>query len=155
MDSPWHLEGIINTLLEEMCLSSFKIEGKGSLTMVVLRLSPTGPSYLPQATHNSVYHRKYPSQVARDRRRAEVHKHRATQEYTASPSSSPSALFLPTPPSLFYSEDNATAMDTFHGLYTSPCCVGECARANIQHTDSMNTYLTPMHSTWRCNTAVT
>eukprot|EP00745_Piridium_sociabile_P039731 TRINITY_DN747_c0_g1_i11.p1 TRINITY_DN747_c0_g1~~TRINITY_DN747_c0_g1_i11.p1 ORF type:complete len:192 (+),score=36.54 TRINITY_DN747_c0_g1_i11:444-1019(+) len=63
------------------------------------------------------------------------------QEHKASPSSSPSGLFLPTPPSLFYSTEGATARDTFldDNHTDSPSCVAPTARATRQSNQSANT----------------
>ncbi len=120
---PRTLETILNTLLQDNTLSSFKIQGKGKQTCVVLRLSPPAhPKDAEQGQSSShsdtaVYRRKCPSQVARDRRRAEQHRNSVKHNTTAP--ASPSGLFLPTPPSLYYAKDTESAADVFNFNATS------------------------------------
>jgi len=110
---PPSLETVLNTFLQEMSLTSFKIDGRENQTVIVLRLSPA--HQLP-ATHSQcdsvVYGRKGAAQIARDKRRVETHKVSLMKKHRMNPVS-PSELFLPTPPSLFYNTENETAMDTF------------------------------------------
>lgn len=95
---PSTLESLLNAVRRENTISSFKIDGKGIQTTVALRLTAKS-SIQPPVTEDSsvVYRRKCPSQVSRDRRRAEAD--RTGSEKKAS-TSSPSGLFLPTPSSL-------------------------------------------------------
>ena len=116
---PFTLECMLNAALRDNKLSSFKIDGRGNQTVVVLRLTGNISTQPPVTEDSSVaYRRKCPSQVNRDRRRAEVHRterNRASNEKKAS-TSSPSGLFLPTPPSLCYvtdSQEKELVADTF------------------------------------------
>lgn len=117
---PSTLESMMNAVLNEMSVSSFKIESRGAQAVVVIRLTPS--SLPPHATQNSsgAYRRKCPSQVNRDKRRAE--EHRANRELKQASESSPSALFLPTPPSLFYTaeeENERSASGPNSDMFTS------------------------------------
>ena len=132
---PPRLEQALNMFMREMNVSSFKIDDSGNKAVVVLRLtSAASVACQPSTvTDNSVmYRRKSPSQIERDRTRAEQHRADTVRKTKASPSSSPSGLFLPTPPSLFYSAENATGSDTFpeygHADSTGAGCVTPSAR---------------------------
>jgi hypothetical protein len=84
---PASLETILDTLLQDNNLTSYKIESQGSKTFVVLRLVSTadGHNYPNMAENNNTTHtvaaykRKGPSQLARDRKRAEAHRERQQQ----------------------------------------------------------------------------
>jgi len=103
---PTTLECLLNAVLRDNTVSSFKIDGRGSQTTVVLRLTTNTSFHHPETADSSVtYRRKCPSQVSRDRRRAEAY--RADREKKASVSS-PSGLFMPTPPSLCHVADQRT-----------------------------------------------
>ena len=100
---PSTLEGMLNTVLKERSVSSFRIGGRGDQTVVTLRLTPMNSTRPPMTQNTTAYRRKCASQLKRDRTRAEIH--RANREkQTNEPS--PSCLFLPTPPSLFYNTDH-------------------------------------------------
>ena len=143
------LEYALNSALHEMALSSIKIAGKGNQTVFILRLSTTNlPHHVSQnfSDQSAVYRRKNPSQINRDRRRAEIHRQRNTEHknkasQTSEPS--PSGLFLPTPPSLFYSdkhENDINCADIFSFSNNASPCVGlyptktesQCEKDTIQ-----------------------
>jgi hypothetical protein len=71
---PPTLETILQPILQDQSLSSFKVECFGDKTVVVLRLRPT--SNVSSQKHGDPinFHRKRPSQVARDKKRAEMHR---------------------------------------------------------------------------------
>ncbi|KAL8563374.1 hypothetical protein ACOMHN_008213 [Nucella lapillus] len=116
---PSTLDTMLNAALREMTLSSFKIEGRGNQTTVLLRLTTMIPIQPPVTqNHSAVYRRKSENQAKRDRRRAE--EHRMDQEKkTGQCDSSPSGLFLPTPPSLFYSDNCGTEDGTDMFVYNN------------------------------------
>ena len=103
---PKVLEGMLNSALQELTLSSFKVEGRGNQTVVVLRFASKITDHTPVTpVQNATYRRKCPAQMNRDRTRAEMY--RANQRIKSCEEiQSPSGLFLPTPPSLFYDADN-------------------------------------------------
>lgn len=103
---PITLETMLNGLLQEMALSSFKIEGRGKQTVVVLRLTESVTKITdqpPLAVDHSVaaYRRKSLSQANRDRRRADAYRMKCEAKAANEHGSSPSGLFLPTPPGQF------------------------------------------------------
>lgn len=101
---PSTLEGMLNVVLQDNTVSSFKVDCRGDQTVVVVRLTANTSIHPPVTENGSVaYRRKCPSQVNRDRRRAEAH--RTGREKKASVTS-PSGLFMPTPPSLCYAPDH-------------------------------------------------
>ena len=109
---PSTLERMLNAALSEMTLSSFKIDGRGENTVVVLRLtatSTTGVHSMAQGDQCAVYRKKGPAQVNRDKRRAEAHRQIKTADEREM---SPSGLFLPTPPSLVDHKDETHLVDT-------------------------------------------
>jgi len=106
---PKALESMLTILLQENDMSSFKIETAGSKTVVVLRLQSTTSGHDPVNNTATTYRRKCPSQVYRDRKRAETFrnetiKNQASAHHSAMPTS-PLGLFMPTPPSLMYRVD--------------------------------------------------
>ena len=88
---PPALECVLTTLITNSPLTSFKIDGRGDNTVVVLRFSSEHQNN-NMATQR--YRIKPPSQIARDRRRAQ----QRTAEQVGAVSTSPTPLFLPTPP---------------------------------------------------------
>jgi hypothetical protein len=85
------VESVLTTLVSNSPLTSFKIDGRGDNTVVILRF--TAGQHVNMATQH--YRTKPPSQLARDRRRAEQRKEHLNQVgafYT-----SPSSLFHPNP----------------------------------------------------------
>ena len=86
---PSTLEGVLNDLIKENPLTSFKIDGRGDNIEVVLRFS-TGQ---PNDTATRQHRLKPPSQLARDKRRADIRKRQVSSD------SFPTPLFMPTPPS--------------------------------------------------------
>lgn len=114
---PSTLESMLNAALEDMCLSSFKIEGRGRQTVITLRLADKISSQPPPVGDSSTsYRRKGPSQLKRDRRRAE--EYRTNRDKQASEQlTSPSGLFLPTPPSLVYGDSKNEADYTNNDMF--------------------------------------
>ena len=134
--------------LEEMSVSSFKIDDSGNKAVVVLRLTSAASVACQPSTVQKdpvVYRRKSQSQIDRDRRRAEQNISDTVRKTKASPPSSPSGLFLPTPPSLFYGAENATASDTFpeygHADSTGAGCVTPSTRATRTDDQTNNMQL--------------
>ena len=120
---PSTLECMLNALLCDNTLSSFKIDGRGEQTVVVLRLHSLATktsTHSPVAEDSSVvYRRKCPSQVSRDKMRAEAY--RSGHEKKASVSS-PSDLFLPTPPSLCYDANQHERKSVIADVFScTPC----------------------------------
>jgi len=71
---PSTLEAMLTALLQENAVQSFKIDYNNSKTVVVLRFTPeTGQQHGATTTQSSVsFKKKNPSQIARDRERAEA-----------------------------------------------------------------------------------
>ena len=145
---PSRLEQALNVFLAEMKLSSFKIDDSGNKAVIVLRLTSAASAACQPSTvlkDSVAYRRKSQSQIDRDRRRAEQHKSASDQKTKASPPASPSGLFLPTPPSLFFHAENAAASDTFleygQADSTGAGCVTPSARATRTDDQTDNTQL--------------
>lgn len=140
---PTTLECMLNTALTEMKLSSFKVESRGNNTVVVLRLTTdttaTSTSAAAAAAttnfdsqrdtqmrnQSSVFRRKCPSQIDRDRRRAGTHRHE--QERKARKSASSTSGFL--------SED-ISAADALGCDADTPTVASNKLRNTLQETDS-------------------
>ena len=84
---PSTLKGALSALIKEKSLTSFKIDGRGD-SSVVLPRSSTGQ---PNDTVTRRYRLKPPSQLARDKRRADVRKRQVSGD------SFPTRSFMPTP----------------------------------------------------------
>ncbi|KAL8574091.1 hypothetical protein ACOMHN_065348 [Nucella lapillus] len=117
---------MLNSALQEMTLSSFKIDGRGNQTTVVLRLSCKKTTVRSPVTpfQSASSKKKCQGQVDRDRRRAEAY--RAKRQEVNQQAPSPSGLFLPTPPSVLYAADYSDSNDMFTfdshcPPYTSNC----------------------------------
>ena len=72
MELPSALERVLGALLNDHCVTSWKVTSEGQTPTVVLRLKPVSEHQDYVSTH--VYRRKPLSQVMRDRRRAAEHK---------------------------------------------------------------------------------
>ena len=110
---PMTLECMLNSALQEMTLSSFKVEGRGNQTVVVLRPSSKISDHTPIIPlQNATFRRKCPSQLNQDKRSAEAYRANRVEQ-ASEPIPSPSGLFLPTPPSFPYAVDltNGDPMD--------------------------------------------
>ena len=132
---PSTLETILHSLLQENSLTSYKIEAGGTRTVVVLRLSTNQHGESTGQTSSTTFRKKCPSQIARDKKRAEAY--RNEQEKQASGEiSAPSDLFLPTPPSLFYETDfpshrpNSAFGHADNTTDNTPCGSDQAARAS-------------------------
>jgi len=104
---PPALECALITLINNSPLTSFKIDGRGDNTVIVLRFQAN------QQNNNMAtqahYRIKPPSQLARDRRRAEQRK-----EQVGDSSTSPSSLFLSTPPITTTETNPSTDVPNYH-----------------------------------------
>ena len=121
---PSTLEGALSVLIKENPLTSFKIDGRGDNIVVVLRFS-TGQ---PNDTATRRCRLKPPSQLARDERRADI------RQGQVSGDSSPTPLFMPTPPGqvteksheISYMKSHLTGLhqrdDTFHDYTANEFC---------------------------------
>ena len=77
---PSALECVLSSLLQETSLSSWKVTGNKSDTVIVLRLTGSSDSDIVQTTRPLQYRRKPPSAVRRDNRRAEVRRNLRQRE---------------------------------------------------------------------------
>lgn len=119
---PVTLESMLNAAMQEMALSSFKVEGRGKQTVVVIRFTQDNRHchVAPvQDRETAAYRRKSPSTQVRDKNRAEAYRliQKEKKDRPKEDVSSPSDLFLPTPPTLLCSEnqteDHVFASDIF------------------------------------------
>ncbi|KAK7445359.1 hypothetical protein BaRGS_00040347, partial [Batillaria attramentaria] len=89
---PPTVEAMLNALLTKNSLSPYKIEGRGDSAVVILRLTGGQPPNMART-----YRKKPPSQVRRDKKRAEEKRAADTNQAGVSPSS-PSPLLMSAPP---------------------------------------------------------
>ena len=98
---PVAVNGVL-TDLQEQALTSWKVVGDTTVTVVVLRFSPADPATIAtsQPDHSQVtFRKKPPSQVQRDCKRAEERqKARADQASVLDFANCSMPLFMPTPP---------------------------------------------------------
>jgi hypothetical protein len=71
---PTSLENLLHYVLKENKISSFKLECQGEKSVVVLRLTALTEQEAAMADTSTTFRRKSPSQVKRDKRRAEQFK---------------------------------------------------------------------------------
>ena len=99
---PVAVNGVLTDLLQEQALTSWKVVGDTTVTVVVLRFSPADPATIAtsQPDHSQVtFRKKPPSQVQRDCKRAEERqKARADQASVLDFANCSMPLFMPTPP---------------------------------------------------------
>ena len=141
---PVFIERLLNAALQDMSVSSFKVDGNGAQTVTVLRLSATTTTASighPTHTHdfNATYRRKCPSQVRRDRQRANQFRGKQKASDCFSYPRSPPSLFMSTPPCLQYSGDGRKDNSVFQQARCSPLCLSVRARdtreVSTQHID--------------------
>ena len=101
---PITLEGALSVLIKVNPLTSLKIDGRGDNIVVVLRFS-TGQ---PNDTATRRYRLKPPSQQARDERRADIRQGQVRND------SSPTPLFMPTPPGQLTEKSHEINYTTSH-----------------------------------------
>ena len=108
---PITLECLLNAAVTEMSLTSFKVEGRGKQTVVILRFTEDNVNRHFQAKpvqeYSTAYRRKSPSTRLRDQNRAEAYRNNQKEKKEVKEkgdSLSPSGLFLPTPPTLVSSQ---------------------------------------------------
>ena len=94
---PSAAESVLNALLKDHHETSFKLEGRGKSNIFVLRLTPFDRTAIA-AVNTVTYKKKPPSQLRRDRQRAEARKAAVMQQPADETVSSPTPLFFPTPP---------------------------------------------------------
>ena len=127
------LENMLKTLLQEKSLSSFKIEGWVSKTVLILRiLTSTGQSSAMPA-HTATFRHNRPSQVNRDRERTEAHEVKSTKDMHVASYHRPLFFFfffLSTPPSWCYDVANLSSkpQPCLHIADNTPCCKSDTAR---------------------------
>lgn len=108
---PTTLEVTLDALLQHQVPTSWKVTGEGDATVVVIRLTGQPHPAIEQSQPRR-YRRKPPSQVNRDRRRAEERRKKAeerteaSEHFVESNEQSPSALFQPTPEVVTHQQDS-------------------------------------------------
>ncbi|KAK7461596.1 hypothetical protein BaRGS_00038640 [Batillaria attramentaria] len=129
-DLPPTVEAMLNALLTENSLSPYKIEGRGDSAVVILRLTGGQPPNMART-----YRKKPPSQVRRDKKRAEEKRAADTNQAGVSPSS-PSPLLMSAPPTASLEQCTSSSVHQLHENNTP--CVLDSARENCQ-TDQQTT----------------
>ena len=95
---PLRLETFLADLVDEIGLSSWKIQGNSNSTTVVLRFAGQPPSADPEHTDSELkFRRKPPSQIKRDKKRAEEYARKRQHQSKASKASTVPFLFEPIP----------------------------------------------------------
>jgi len=77
---PSSLEAMLNAMLQENSVTSFKVEASASRTVLVLRFSSTTGQHGDDTTQSVSFRKKNPAQITRDRRRVEAFQQQQQQQ---------------------------------------------------------------------------
>jgi len=77
---PSSLEAMLNAMLQENSVTSFKVEAGASRTVLVLRFSSTTGQHGDDTTQSASFKKKNPAQITRDRRRVEAFQQQQQQQ---------------------------------------------------------------------------
>jgi len=148
---PSSLEAMLNAMLQENSVTSFKVEAGASRTVLVLRFSSTTGQHGDDTTQSASFRKKNPAQITRDRRRVEAfqqqqqqQRHTLQQQKEQHQASAVDIQEETLPKSLFTSQDIPVGLSISD--VNTPCRRPTTAREVSDRERPIHTQQPPLHT---------